>query len=56
MKQTRSSISGTVHFKSVVVRNGGTLRVRPLKHGEPGTGSLTIEANSVTVDMGGLID
>lgn len=49
-------LSGTVHFKSVVVRDGGTLRVRPLKDGEPGTGSLTIKAASVTVDMGGLID
>ena len=47
-------IDGTVRYKSLAVRGGGTLVVRSVASG--GTGTLTIKAESVVVDEGGKID
>lgn len=49
-------LDGTVRFKSVTVRSGGTIRVRPVTQGAPGSGSLTLKAAEITVEAGGVID
>lgn len=47
-------IDGTVRFKTITVRSGGTLKVRSI--GSGGTGTLTIKAETVIVEPGGKID
>ena len=49
-------LDGTVLFKSVTVLAGGTLRVRPVTAGAPGSGSLTLKAETITVEKDGVID
>src|SRR5262245_60300239 len=49
-------MDGTVRFKEVIVHTGGTLRVRSLTAGEGGSGFLLIEADSINVEQGGVID
>ncbi len=49
-------LGGTVRFKSITVRSGGKIKVRPVTDGVPGSGSLTLKAGSITVEAGGVID
>ncbi len=49
-------LDGAVRFKSVTVRSGGVIRVRPVSQGAPGSGSLTLKAAVITVEAGGVID
>lgn len=51
---TTAYIDGTVRYRTVTVRSGGTLRVRSV--GSGGTGTLTLKAEQVVVEQGGAID
>jgi hypothetical protein len=49
-------LDGTVHFQTITVRGGGKLVVRPRAMDAPGSGTLTIKADAVTVEKDGVID